>query len=514
MPADHGGHSSEEEGVEAEVDADADADADEAQEQEQEQGGGAAAGDKKKKKKKGKKKKATGAGAGAAAGTPGAGAASATSKIPQRPDGSVPLDLSGEARVPTHRGLKPDTRCDSFTFKQPQSWPPTKPVHTLYADPTASASASAGAGASGGGKPPAPEGERLDHPLDLNRHRTTSEELRAQERLQAGLYHKLRVASECHREVRKWAQSWIKPGIRLIDMCEEIENRNRLLVAENGLEAGIGFPTGCSLNHVAAHYTPNSGDETVLKYGDVMKVDFGTQIDGRIIDCAWTVAFDPQFDDLLRTVQEATNTGIKAAGIDVRLGDVGAAIQEVMEAGEVTIRGQTHQIKCCRNLNGHSIAPFHIHGGKSVPIVKTADGTRMEEGEVFAIETFGSTGRGFVVEDGETSHYAKNFYAPPNAQIRNAMAQKLYGHINKTFSTLPWCRRWIERDDGGSRAINGPTGAKQERYLGALKLLVDADLVTAYPPLCDVKGSYVAQYEHTILLRPTCVEVLSRGDDF
>lgn len=48
----------------------------------------------------------------------------------------------------------------------------------------------------------------------------------------------------------------------------------------------------------------------------------------------------------------------------------------------------------------------------------------------------------------------------------------------------------------------------------ALKHLCDTGLVNAYPPLCDVRGSYVAQYEHTILLRPTCKEVLSRGDDF
>jgi methionyl aminopeptidase len=51
---------------------------------------------------------------------------------------------------------------------------------------------------------------------------------------------------------------------------------NRVLISENGLHAGIGFPTGCSLNHVAAHYTPNNGDMTVLGYDDVMKIDFGT----------------------------------------------------------------------------------------------------------------------------------------------------------------------------------------------------------------------------------------------
>lgn len=51
-------------------------------------------------------------------------------------------------------------------------------------------------------------------------------------------------------------------------------------------------------------------------------------------------------------------------------------------------------------------------------------------------------------------------------------------------------------------------------HLLALKNLVSAKLVEACPPLVDIPGSYVAQYEHTILLRPTCKEVLSRGDDF
>jgi Metallopeptidase family M24 len=37
--------------------------------------------------------------------------------------------------------------------------------------------------------------------------------------------------------------------------------------------------------------------------------DFGTQINGRIIDSAFTVAFNPKYDPLLKAVQDATNTG-------------------------------------------------------------------------------------------------------------------------------------------------------------------------------------------------------------
>jgi methionyl aminopeptidase len=135
--------------------------------------------------------------------------------------------------------------------------------------------------------------------------------------------------------------------------------------------------------------------------------------------------------------------GIQQAGVDARLGDVGAAIQEVMESYEIELEGKTHQVrngftclayhtcaslislhpisgvsaflhtatsqpirfgsltirfcemqvKSIRNLCGHSIDAYQIHGGKSVPIVKGGEqGVRMEEGEFFAIETFGSTG--------------------------------------------------------------------------------------------------------------------------
>lgn len=81
------------------------------------------------------------------------------------------------------------------------------------------------------------------------------------------------------------------------------------------------------------------------------------------------------------------------------MSDIGAAIQEVMESYEVEIRGKTLPIKAVRGLSGHDIKRYHIHGNKQVPFVKNNSRDRMEEGEVFAIETFGSTGRGWVNDD-------------------------------------------------------------------------------------------------------------------
>ncbi|KAJ2476435.1 Methionine aminopeptidase 2 [Coemansia sp. RSA 2131] len=343
-----------------------------------------------------------------------------------------------------------------------------------------------------------PEGEICEY-ADDNRKRTTDEEMRAKDRLNEKQIFDLRRAAEVHRQVRRHAQSVIRPGMDLTTIADMIENGTRTLVEANGFESGIGFPTGLSINHCAAHYTPNAGDHVVIQNDDVLKVDFGVHVNGHIIDSAFTMSWNDRYAPLLDAVKDATNTGIREAGIDVRLCDVGAAIQEVMESYEIELDGKTIPIKPIRNLCGHNIGPYKIHSGKSVPIVANGDQTRMEEGELFAIETFGSTGNGYVHEEGVCSHYAKNDGAFTNPRIPSA--KKLLQTITKNFGTLPFCRRYIDRL------------GESHYYLG-LKTLVDSDIVMAYPPLCDTKGSYTAQFEHTLILRPTVKEVLSRGDDY
>ncbi|KRX03152.1 Peptidase M24, structural domain [Pseudocohnilembus persalinus] len=346
-----------------------------------------------------------------------------------------------------------------------------------------------------------PKGVLIDYTRKECQWRTTDAELKEKDKISEHHLNLLRKGAECHRQVRKRCQKIIRPGKKLIDICEEIEELNRYLVQENGLEAGIAFPTGCSLNHVAAHYTPNPGDNTTIEYDDVCKIDFGTQVQGRIIDCAFTVSFNPKYDKLLEGVKDATMTGIKSAGIDVRLCDVGADIQEVMESYEVELDGKVYPIKPVRNLNGHSIDPYKIHAGKSVPIVGGGSQEKMEEGETFAIETFGSiNGKGFVIEDGDCSHYMKDFDAG-KVPLRSQRARSLLNYINKNHSTLAFCRRWLDR--GG-----------QVGHIIGLKELVNAGIVNPYPPLVDVKGSYVAQYEHTIYLNSSHKEIISAGDDY
>lgn len=95
----------------------------------------------------------------------------------------------------------------------------------------------------------------------------------------------------------------------------------------------------------------------------------------------------------------------------------------------------------------------------------------------------------------------KDYHAFNNVKIRNEKAKALFNHINRKYSTLAFCRKWLEEDGFANHSL-------------ALKYLCDNSLVNPYPPLSDIQGSYVAQFEHTVFLKPTGKEILSRGDDY
>ena len=54
--------------------------------------------------------------------------------------------------------------------------------------------------------------------MDHNNHRISSAELRAKEGLFESDYKKLRRAAEVHRQTRKYAQSFIRPGMKIMDI--------------------------------------------------------------------------------------------------------------------------------------------------------------------------------------------------------------------------------------------------------------------------------------------------------
>jgi len=75
----------------------------------------------------------------------------------------------------------------------------------------------------------------------------------------------------------------IGAGVPVLSLVERVEG----MVIDAG--AGLAFPLNVSRNEDAAHDTASRGDERVFERGDVVKIDLGVHIEGRIADCATTV---------------------------------------------------------------------------------------------------------------------------------------------------------------------------------------------------------------------------------
>lgn len=316
----------------------------------------------------------------------------------------------------------------------------------------------------------------------------------------------LKKAAAIHKEVRRFIQPYLKPNIRLLDIAKLIEMKTKKLSNQDkSINGGIGFPASLSLNNCAAHFHPMSNDNIMFEEDDIIKIDFGTEVNGWIIDSAFTVCFDHKYDNLLAAVNDATNTGIKEAGIDVIIGEWSNIIQEVMESYEIELDNVTLPIKAISNLGGHNILKGNIHGGMHLPSVDSRNNFpntyRFKEG-IYAIETFGccsESNETVCYENGKPSLYRLNPKHNPY-QILDNNSNMLLNKIKKNFSTLPFTDRYIELYN-----INN--------YKQHLKTLQNNNMILSYPPLCTKTG-YSAQYEHTIYIGPNNKIVFSQSDDY
>lgn len=315
----------------------------------------------------------------------------------------------------------------------------------------------------------------------------------------------LRRAAECHKMVRKYIQGILKPDMKILDICNLIENKITELTKENNLTAGIAFPTGVSLNNIIAHDTANPNDDRIFTFNDICKIDYGIHYNGRIIDCAFSCTFNPSYQPLLQASKEAMWSAIKLAGPDVLCNEISENIKEVIESYEVEINGKTYKIKSVEDLGGHSIDQYDIHSGKLIlcspckhPIYENM---RMDYGQ-YAIECFASTGTGKYKQGNIINHYSLN----KNTQKINynlRATRDVHNWITINRGHLPFTQRWM---------MNDPNIAN--KYKSGLKELLDKKIITGYPPLYDISKSLSSHFEHTIYLHENGKEVLSIGDDY
>ena len=209
----------------------------------------------------------------------------------------------------------------------------------------------------------------------------------------------MRRAGQVTREVLELVRSQVKPGATTFDLEKAAEGRLKELGVQAAFKGYHGFPCVLctSVNEEVVHGIPSP--KRVLRDGDIVSVDFGVVVDGYYGDAAITVpvgAIGETAARLLRTTEASLMAGIAAVRPGATLGDVGAAVQKVVEAEGFSV---------VRDFVGHGIGS-QMHEDPQVPNFGQAGrGMKLKAGMVIAIEPMVNVGTHDVkvLDDGWTA---------------------------------------------------------------------------------------------------------------
>lgn len=274
-------------------------------------------------------------------------------------------------------------------------------------------------------------------------------------------------AGKIASEVVKYAKSLIKKEMPLLEIADKIEGK----IIE--LKAKPAFPVNISANEITAHDTPAFNDTRIAR--GLLKIDIGVHLDGIIADTAFSLDLENSEENkkLIEAAESALQKAIEAMKIGAKLREVGASIEK-----EIKSRGFTP----ITNLSGHSIEPWTLHSGVTIPNHDNSKETLIEEG-IYAIEPFATIGFGSVKEGKPSGIYKIEKEGP----VRDSFAREVLAFISEEYKTLPFCARWIQKKFG-------------TRGLLALKRIEDAGLLRHYPQLIETGAGKVSQAEHTLIL--------------
>ncbi len=293
----------------------------------------------------------------------------------------------------------------------------------------------------------------------------------------------LQKAGKIAQEIKKYIKPKIKVGVKVIDLISETEAK----IEE--LEGLCAFPVNLCINNIAAHYTsPIKDDGLEISEGDLVKIDLGVHIEGYIVDTAFTVNLseDKPLENIIQATEVALDAAKMMAKPKTNTRDIGKKIENIVKG---------FKYNPIRELGGHQIERWTVHGKKQLPELGSQGGDIIEAGEVFSIEIFASTGEGSVHNTQYSYIYEINPYAG-RVPLRRKTSKQILGFINKYYKTLPFAERWLAKEFRLGVAFG-------------LQELVQQGKLQAHYVLAEKRGVYVAQSEETILITEDGFEQLT-----
>lgn len=303
---------------------------------------------------------------------------------------------------------------------------------------------------------------------------------------------KYKLSAEIANKALQIVLSECKPKAKVVDLCEKGDSYIREQTgnvyknAKKKIEKGVAFPTCISINSTVCHFSPLTGDETVLEENDIVKIDLGCHIDGFISVVAHThVVQEGPVTGRAADVIAAANT---AAEVALRLVKPGKKNKDVTEAIQKV--AAVYDCKIAEGVLSHQMKQFVIDGNKVIlgasnPETRVDD-AEFEENEVYAIDIVTTTGEGKLklLDEKETNIYKRA--VDKNYQLKMKASRLIFTEINQKFPIMPFTARALE---------------DKRARLGLVEC-VNHELLQPYPVLHEKPGELVAHIKFTVLLMP------------
>jgi len=265
------------------------------------------------------------------------------------------------------------------------------------------------------------------------------------------------------------AKDIVHEDMPILELCESLET----FIKNQG--GSLAFPCNISVNEIAAHDTADINDIRKIPKKAIVKVDVGVHIQGYIADAATTIALDERMNKLVEATRKALMNAIENIKPGITTNKIGKIVENT---------AKLYGYRTIKNLSGHMIKRNLLHAGKSVPNYDDGIEEAMKAFEVYAIEPFLTTGKGYVYDAEEIRIFALR--KPP--KLRDKEAEKIMIEIWKDRYNLPFCLRWYSKGD-------------IKKIREAIEIGLSKGDVIGYNVLVEEEKGIVAQEEHTVIVK-------------
>jgi methionyl aminopeptidase len=299
--------------------------------------------------------------------------------------------------------------------------------------------------------------------------------------------------------------------ITIMQLRNFIEHLIKIKVKELAnfqLNFGLAFPIGISGDCIVAHYTPtilSANQKSTLPYYlnpdskihdfKIIKIDYGIQINGYIIDKAFSLNLDNS--ELTTKLIDASKTAvshiIEKIGEDVRLNELAQDAIEIVSQYEHNEK----PLKVVKNVYSHNINQWQIHGSKFIrPDYKKYDfDDKAKLNEQYAIEIYVTDGEGqgeLITNPIVHSHYnISDEVSFHQEEDKN----KILHCINTNFRTLPFCPNFFPSIKSNKKKIS------HSKINSICQSLQSEGILNSYPPIIEINNkSLVSQIENNVLI--------------